>query len=354
MKKYFLLLFLFVPMITHAVSASSYAVMDYDSGRVLESSNGDQKRLIASTTKIMTAIVALEKKELNSKVVVGEEVLDAFGSAIYLSMDEEITLQDLLYGLLLRSGNDAAIEIAFSVASNMENFVKLMNDKAYELGMTNTYFINPHGLEDKTGNGNKSTAVDMAILMRYALHNDVFRTMIHTKSYTAKTSLKTYVWKNKNKLLFTDKDMLGGKTGYTIKAHRTLVTASKRDNKTVIVVTLNDGNDFKDHQDLATKIFTHYDRIKLLDKDTFTINNETLAQFQIKESVYALLTKEEQKNISIDYQIDASTKNSQVGVATIYLKKEIIEQVPIYQNINQEKKSESIGILFFRWLFKKW
>ena len=189
MKKIlFCLLILFFPIIVHAISAESYVVMDYDSGRVLLSKDPEKEKLIASTTKIMTAIIAIENGDLNSTRKVGEEVLKAYGSAIYLSLDEEITLKDLLYGLMLRSGNDAAIEIAYHVSGNMEKFVELMNKKAYELGMSNTKFLNNHGLEESDGPGNTSTAYDMAILMRYALKNDTFRSIIGTETYEAKTS----------------------------------------------------------------------------------------------------------------------------------------------------------------------
>ena len=195
MKKILLvvLLLLLAPKISNAVSAEAYVVMDYDTGRILSSKNPEKEKLIASTTKIMTCIIALEKGDLTSVRKVGEEVLKAYGSAIYLSLNEEITLKDLLYGLMLRSGNDAAIEIAYHISGSMEDFVALMNQKAYELGMTNTKFLNNHGLEEQDGQGNTSTAKDMAILMRYALQNETFREIIATQSYTAKTSGKTYV-----------------------------------------------------------------------------------------------------------------------------------------------------------------
>ena len=195
MKKIlFLVLFLFwFPVKVEAISAESYVVMDYDSGRVLMSQNATREKLIASTTKIMTAIIALENGDIASVRKVGEEVLKAYGSAIYLSLDEEITLKDLLYGLMLRSGNDAAIEIAYHISGDMESFVALMNEKAYSLGMSQTHFINNHGLEDENGNGNTSTAYDMALLMRYALKNETFREIIGTKTYEAKTTGKTYV-----------------------------------------------------------------------------------------------------------------------------------------------------------------
>ena len=323
MKTLILMILLFFPIYVSAISAESYAVMDYDTGRILNSKNGEKEKLIASTTKIMTSIIAIENKDLNTIRKVGDEVLKAYGSAIYINLGEEITLKDLLYGLMLRSGNDAAIEIAYHVSGNMENFVNKMNDKAYELGMSHTHFVNNHGLEEQDGSANTSTAIDMAILMRYALQNETFREIIKTKTYTAKTTGKTYVWQNKNKLLKTYPYNIGGKTGYTEKAKRTLVTASQKENKTCIVVTLNDGNDFEDHKTLCENVFTTYDRILLLDKDNIVLDSENPEKYYIKNNFYALLTKEEKNQIRISYQI-SDAKIEEVGVVEIYLKDQLL------------------------------
>lgn len=350
MKLLILILFLLVPIKVHAVSAESYAVMDYDSGRILMGQNMDKEKLIASTTKIMTAIIALENKDLNTTRKVGEEVLKAYGSAIYIELNEEITLKDLLYGLMLRSGNDAAIEIAYHVSGSMQNFVTLMNKKAYELGMSHTLFLNNHGLEENNGAGNTSTAKDMAVLMRYALKNETFREIIATKSYTAKTNTKTYVWQNKNKLLKTYEYNIGGKTGFTEKARRTLVTASKKDQKTCIAVTLNDGNDFADHKNLCETVFKEYERITILDKDNFYIEDNN--DLYIKESFYALLKKEERDKIKIEYKIDAHSQDEVVGVAEIYLEEELLDTVKIYQKEKAKtEKKEGFFKRFLGWLF---
>lgn len=350
-KKLFLLFLIFYPISIKAISAEAYVVMDADSKRVLAGSNIHREKLIASTTKIMTCIIALENKNLDTIVKVGDEVLKAYGSAIYLSLNEEITLRDLLYGLMLRSGNDAAIEIAYSVSGNMESFVKLMNEKAYELGMSHTKFINNHGLENDDKEGNMSTAYDMALLMAYALNNDTFKEIIHTKSYTSKTSGKTYVWQNKNKLLFTYDAMIGGKTGYTKKALRTLVTAASKDNKTTIVVTLNDGNDFTNHKNLHEQYLNSYERVLLLSKDTI-IDPTKEDKYYLKNDVYALLNENEKNNIKIDYEINDNSGNEEAGVAKIYLKEKLLMTEKIYQRkefIKEEK--ESFFTKFFRWLF---
>ena len=348
MKYLFVFILLLMPFKVEAISAESYIVMDADSGRVIEGKNISKEKLIASTTKIMTCIIALENSDLNKMVKVGNEVLKAYGSAIYINMGEEMSLKDLLYGLMLRSGNDAAIEIAYAVSGNMDNFVKKMNEKAYELKMTNTNFINNHGLENDEGVGNTSTAYDMGLLMRYALKNDTFKEIIGTKSYTTKTEGKSYVWKNKNKLLFSYDKLIGGKTGFTKKARRTLVTAATDKGRTSIVVTLNDGNDFDDHKELHEKVFSNYERVLLLDK-----NQKIENKYYLQEDFYALLTEDEQQKIKINYEINNSNSN-EVGVASVYLNDDLLGSLKIYKESveKSEESKENFFIRFLRWLFK--
>ncbi len=347
----FLVLLLF-PISIKAISAESYIVMDADSRRVLDGKNINKEKLIASTTKIMTCLIALENKDINATIKVGNEVLKSFGSAIYLSLGEEISLKDLLYGLMLRSGNDAAIEIAYLVSGDMPSFVKKMNEKAYEIGMSNTVFVNNHGLEEENGGSNTSTAYDMALLMQYALKNEVFKEIIKTQNYKAQTTGKTYVWKNKNKLLFSYDKLLGGKTGYTKKALRTLVTAAQENDKTTIVVTLNDGNDFADHKELHEKIFKNYERVLLLDEET-VVEPSNENQYYLKDKFYALLTKEEQSQIKIDFQIN-DEKKLEAGVANVYLKDDLLGSVKIYRKVKNDEQIKKEGFFkkFLRWLLK--
>ena len=172
-----------------------------------------------------------------------------------------------------------------------------------------------------------------------------------TKSYTAKTTNKTYVWQNKNKLLKTYEYNIGGKTGFTEKARRTLVTASKKDEKTCIVVTLNDGNDFEDHKNLCEKVFKEYERVTILEKDNFFL--EENKDYYVKESFYALLKKEEIEKIKINYNLQENPKEEVVGVAEIYLEDELLETVKIYQKEKQKtEKKEGFFKRFLGWLFK--
>lgn len=348
MKIILLLLFLFIPFRCQAISAESYVVMDYDTGRVLMSKSEEKKKLIASTTKIMTCIIALENGDLNSIRKVGNEVLKAYGSGIYVQVGEEMSLENLLYGLMLRSGNDAAIEIAYHISGNLEKFVALMNQKAYELGMKDTTFLNPHGLEEDDGSGNVSTAKDMAILMRYALQNEMFLKIIGTKIHTVKGEGKTYVWHNKNKLLSMSEYALGGKTGYTKKAKRTLVTASRKDDKTCIVVTLNDGNDFLDHKNLCDDVFEDYQRVTLVDKETFIFSENLNPNYYLERSLYGLLKQDEVQKVRVEYQI-TNENSSEVGVVQVFLKDELLASEKILNKL--EEKKEGFFTKFLRWLF---
>ena len=348
MKIILLLLFLFIPFRCQAISAESYVVMDYDTGRVLMSKSEEKKKLIASTTKIMTCIIALENGDLNSIRKVGNEVLKAYGSGIYVQVGEEMSLENLLYGLMLRSGNDAAIEIAYHISGNLEKFVVLMNQKAYELGMKDTTFLNPHGLEEADGSGNVSTAKDMAILMRYALQNEMFLKIIGTKIHTVKGEGKTYVWHNKNKLLSMSEYALGGKTGYTKKAKRTLVTASRKDDKTCIVVTLNDGNDFLDHKNLCDEVFEDYQRVTLVDKETFIFSENLNPNYYLERSLYGLLKQDEVQKVRVEYQI-TNENSSEAGVVQVFLKDELLASEKILNKL--EDKKEGFFTKFLRWLF---
>ncbi|GAB4073544.1 D-alanyl-D-alanine carboxypeptidase DacB [Barrientosiimonas marina] len=236
------------------VSANNAILMEQSTGRVLFEKQADQEQSIASITKIMTAIVAIESGKLDETVTISHRAVNATGSSIYLEEDEKMKLNDLIYGLLLRSGNDAAVAISEHIGGSMEGFVRLMNQKAAWLGMTHTSFANPHGLDAE---GHYSTARDMALLMRYAMDNDIFRQVTETTKY--KSNDRAYAWQNKHKLL-TGKydDANGGKTGFTRTAGRTLVSSAKRDDMELIAVTLDDPDDWRDHINLFNWGFSQY------------------------------------------------------------------------------------------------
>ena len=336
---------------------ASYIVMDASSSRVLEGSNIHEKRLIACITKIMTCIIAIENSDINQEIEVSNNILKAYGSAIYIEVGEHLTLKDLLYGLMLRSGNDAAIEIANVVSSSMEEFTKLMNQKAKELNMSNTIFINNHGLEDNKGNGNISTPYDMALLMSYTINNETFKNIINTKKYKLKTNYKSYIWYNKNKLLNDYKYCIGGKTGFTKKARRTLVTVSTKNNKTLVVVTLNDPNDFQNHKNYYERNFNKYNLVTILNKNNLRIDNINIKDnIYIKDNFSMLLTKKEEEKVNIKYditQVDNYKDNDKIGDAIILLDNKEINRVPIYISLNKNKNNNILSkildfIIFWR------
>lgn len=234
--------------------AAGAVLMDAESGRVLYEHDAHKPRLIASTTKLLTALVAAEQAgDLDEVVTVKGEWLGCEGSSIYLKAGEQISLRGLLYGLLLQSGNDAASAIACHMAGGLTEFAALMNQKAAELGMKDSCFANPSGLDDEN---HYSSAYDMALLAQACLKNETVAEICATRSITIGT--RTFV--NHNKLLHRYEGCVGMKTGFTEKAGRTLVSAATRDGQTLICVTLNDGDDWNDHRKLLDYGFCTYPR----------------------------------------------------------------------------------------------
>lgn len=320
--------------------------MEQDTKRVLVSKNMNKKKLIASTTKIMTGIIAVESGKLNKTVTVTDKVLESYGSNIYLSIGEKMKLKDMVYGLMMQSGNDAALMIADYLGGE-EKFVKMMNKKAKQIGMKNTTFSNPHGLDEKTKN--YSTAYDMALLMRYANSDPTFRKITGCKKHTVKTNEKTYVWTNKNKLLYTYKYTTGGKTGYTDKARRTLVTSASKDNMHLIVVTLNDGNDFKNHKELYEYGFDNYKMIKVFDKDKMNLPNKKIYAL---DDYYFPITEKEKQLVNIEYKITDKKdyKNGEnVSCAIIKLGNKIIHKEKLYINVKEKTKEQKTNFLNKLW-----
>lgn len=246
-------LFTLFPCQTHAVStsASSAILMDVDSGRVLYEQNADAKMLIASTTKILTALVAIREGDLNDVVTVSREAAYTEGSSMYLKVGEKLTLETLLYGLLLCSGNDAAVAIAEHISGSQEDFAKLMNATAREIGMEHSSFANPNGLDHED---HYSTARDMARLACAAVENETLVRMASTRSVTIGGRTMT----NHNKLLNQIEGCIGLKTGYTMAAGRTLVSCVERNGQWLVAVTLQDGNDWADHAALYDYGFSTY------------------------------------------------------------------------------------------------
>jgi len=347
MKKIICLLFLLLllPLNVSALSDSGHnsIIMDMDSGRILYQKNSNSKHLIASITKIMTAVIALDKANVNTVYQAGEEVLEMYGTNIYIEYKEKMSLKDLLYGLMLRSGNDAAVVIANHVCKNEKEFVKAMNEKAKEIGMKNTTFANPHGLDEKTQN--YSTAYDMAVLSQYAYNNyPLFRKISGTYKYISKGKDKTYLWYNRNKLLKNYEYTTGGKTGYTPSAGKTFVSTASKNNLNLTIVTLDDSNTYENHQQLYENIYKNYIGYKIIDDKNFDLDRK----YYIKESFSYPLTTKEKENIKVLTKIDKSLSGDKKGQVEVYLYDKLIKKIPIYEHQKKEKRTASN---FFKKLF---
>lgn len=241
------------------LSAQSAILMDADTGRVLVEKNADQQRLIASTTKIMTALVVCEQCNVLDRVRIPKEAVGVEGSSMYLQEGEVLTVQELLYGLMLRSGNDAATALAIYCGGTVEGFAQLMNDKAHQLGLHDSHFENPHGLDSP---GHYSTARDMAKLASYAMDNPIFAKTVSAKTVT----VGQRVMRNHNKLLWQVEGADGVKTGYTKAAGRILVSSAVREGRRLVAVTMNAPNDWQDHKLLLEEGFGRYTQKCLVSK----------------------------------------------------------------------------------------
>ncbi len=248
---------LLYPQPACAVSARSAILYDGQTGRILYEQNIDQRSLIASTTKIMTALIVCEQCNVLDRMRIPAEAVGVEGSSIYLQKGEVLTLQELLYGMMLHSGNDAATALAIYCGGTVEGFAELMNDKARKLGLKNTHFTNPHGLD---ATDHYSTARDLAILADYAMDNPIFAKTVSTKEIT----IGTRHLHNHNKLLWQLDGADGVKTGFTRAAGRILVSSATRDGRRLIAVTIDDGNDWLDHAALHNSGFSRYRVYKLV------------------------------------------------------------------------------------------
>ncbi|WP_285890270.1 D-alanyl-D-alanine carboxypeptidase family protein [Halalkalibacter oceani] len=339
-----------------SVSAEAAMLMEAESGRVLYAKNEHSPMRIASITKIMTALLAIESGKMDEMVKVSTRAEGTEGSSIYLQAGEQIKLEDLVYGLMLRSGNDAAVAIAEHVAGSLEGFVYLMNEKASQLGMTNTSFQNPHGLDDHEDH--YSTAYDMAVLTQYAMGNEQYRTISGTKSYRSEGET-TRFWRNKNRLL-TElySRSTGGKTGFTKRARRTLVSTAEKDGMDLIAVTLDAPSDWHDHMNLFNWAFDTYTIQTLVEegiqtkiKDEF-YKDRLLAPYTFS---YPLSEEEEElvKKEIVVYRPPAKERQEQfvppepVGKVELTLGEERIGQVPLFYDSPPVEEKKGFWRSFF-------
>ena len=242
---------LFFPLPVSAISAEHAIVLDAQTGRVLYEKSADERSLIASTTKIMTALIVCEQCNVLDRMRVPKEAVGIEGSSMYLQEGEILTIQELLYGLMLQSGNDAAVALAIYCGGTVEGFAQLMNDKAAALGLTGTHFENPNGLDSPE---HYSTARDLAVLSAYAMNNAIFRKTVSTKTVT----IGSRSLRNHNKLLWQLEGADGVKTGFTKAAGRILVSSATRQGRRLIAVTINAPSDWSDHTGMINNGFSQY------------------------------------------------------------------------------------------------
>lgn len=243
------------------LSAEKAILIDADTGRVIYEKSADTQSLIASTTKIMTALLVCERCDLGAKVTIPAEAVGVEGSSMYLREGETLSVQDLLYGLMLHSGNDAAVALAIHCAGTEAEFVALMNEKAQELGLSDTRYGNPNGLDHAE---NYSTAHDLARLSACALKNEDFLRTVSCKRIT----VGERVLQNHNKMLFRYEGAIGVKTGYTKAAGRILVSAAERGGRQLIAVTINAPDDWDDHTALLDFGFSGYRSVEIVKEGT--------------------------------------------------------------------------------------
>jgi len=240
--------------------------IEAESGRILYENNAYEKRPMASTTKILTAITVIENTDIKQRVKVDDKAVGIEGSSIYLQHGEQLKVIDLLHGLMLQSGNDCAVALAIYTAGSVEKFADMMNGLAKRIGANNSNFTNPHGLHDDK---HYTTAYDLAKISAYAMKNEIFRKIVSTKTYTIPYQNHEYnrVIKNKNKIIFNFNGGNGIKTGYTKKAGRCLVASANRNNMTVITVVLNCPSMFEECSFLMEKAFSEYDLTTIVNKN---------------------------------------------------------------------------------------
>ncbi|MDR3206790.1 MAG: D-alanyl-D-alanine carboxypeptidase, partial [Oscillospiraceae bacterium] len=283
-------------------SARCAVLLDVQSGRFLYEREPQTPMLIASTTKMMTALVVLKNARLGDVVTVAKAQTGVEGSSMYLREGERLTVRELLYGLLLSSGNDAAEALAVHCAGDIPAFAELMNAQARELGLIRSHFANPHGLN---ANQHYSCARDLALIAREAMQNPDFRQIVSTKTI----NMAGRALQNHNKLLWSYEGAIGVKTGYTIKAGRCLVSAAERDGRMLIAVTLNDPDDWLDHAALFDEAFARYETRTLCAADAVVGQTPVLSgeartvSLRARDTLTLPLTEEEWARVQTELDL---------------------------------------------------
>lgn len=327
------------------LSGNNYILMEEESGRILVEKNAYEKMPMASTTKIMTALVAIELGNLDDYVEITEESVGIIGSSIYLELGEKIKLEDLLYGLMLRSGNDSSVAIAVQISGSIDDFVKEMNKKAVDIGANYTNFSNPHGLHD---DNHYSTPYDMALITREAILNEKFSTIWKSKSHTSNRHKNNY-FVNKNKTLWQYQGGDGGKTGYTSDSGRCLVSTAKRNNMRLIAVSFNARDWFNDNYKLLNhgfenyNLYSIYSRDQLLKKLKLENGSKDNLLLVSEESFLYPLGKDELDSVKLSIDVTKEpfipiSAGEQLGHVKTYLNEKIIRNDKLVVKYEVTKK----------------
>ncbi len=344
-----------------STSAKAMCVMEAGSKRMLYHKNQSEKLPMASTTKIMTAITAIENcEDLDKPFEVSNKSIGISGTSIYLRKGEVMTMRDLLYGLMLVSGNDASVAIGEQISGSQNKFVELMNKTAIKIGAKNSHFDNTHGLDSKT---HYTTAYDLALITSYALSNDTFRELVSTKNTKiTNTDGKVRYLKNKNKLLNSLDGCCGVKTGFTDDAGRCLVSACERDGMTVVCVVLNCGPMFEESRALLERAFKEYNLIDLTTSYTYNryidVNRGKTEKVEIgtTEKYFYPLKAEELSKVSYEYDILDNieapvNKGEEVGEIKIFIDKNLhfSEKVVTMDDVRRDSIWSKLKDFIERW-----
>lgn len=339
------------PCAAQAISAQKAIVMDAATGRVLFEKDADSRSLIASTTKIMTALIVCEQCNVLDRVKIPKEAVGIEGSSMYLKEGEILTVQDLLYGMMLHSGNDAAVALAIYCGGTVEGFAELMNDKARQLGLSGTHFENPNGLDSP---GHYSTARDLAVLTAYAMDDPIFAKTVSTKTVTiGQRSLR-----NHNKLLWQVEGADGVKTGYTKAAGRILVSSAVRQGRRLIAVTINDGDDWADHAAMLESGFSNYRVAQVVTKGetlgTVAVFGGVGNQVEIlaAEGFSYALAEDEEPEIVLSgpgFVYAPVSKGKEAGFAYILIGEKTVGKIPVVYDATVEQSQPKKELFWEKW-----
>ncbi len=338
-----------LPVDAAAISAKRAYVLDAVSGRVLFERSSNERSLIASTTKIMTALIVCEQCNVLDRMRIPKEAVGIEGSSMYLQEGEVLTLQELLYGLMLSSGNDAAVALAIYCGGTVEGFAELMNDKARNLGLRDTHFENPNGLDAP---GHYSTARDLAFLAAYAMENPIFAKTVSAKSIHIGQRYLT----NHNKLLWRVEGADGVKTGYTQAAGRILVSSARREGRRLIAVTIDAPDDWNDHAALLEEGFSRYSVRRVVSAGdpvgTMEVAGGDACRVQVlaAEDFDYALAPEEQPQLALPgpgFVYAPAVEGAEAGFAYVLIEGKTVGKLPVVygQTIEQKKEEEKNGFL---------